>query len=440
MKKVRLDLFKLHDENDKGQGRIKAVINSELKLELKILIQEIQKGSPLKIKDIADYLGIGRYEFYRCLKRKIPLVCLCNLLELWEKITKNSIKGKQCKLFNKINYLSHGAGNTYKIVKCQKYLTENQCKIIGAVLADGHLKNGMLEYSIIVRDGTEDTVRLFCKWVEEEFGIKLQANFDKSQNLWYVSFGNKIIFRYLNKIYDVHFGKKASIAKMSEIVRKSSLNFQKTFVTGVVMFDGGVDHRTGYFDLTTKSIYLVKDVEQVLKKFNVNPDYVSDSLDPISGVYKLRIRQKEKLKKFLEIFLEPNTMKWSQLNFHVNGAERFTNLKETTEALSRLFPQVRNGITFEAVINIVNNLQYAKMEDVKKKLNRKNTVVYEYLKCLENWEILISRRRGIYKVWSINPNLLKQKEVNMPKEDMTERIKEAMNEPTHIRNVATSSQ
>jgi len=30
MTKVRLDLFKLYDENDKGQGRIKAVINSNL--------------------------------------------------------------------------------------------------------------------------------------------------------------------------------------------------------------------------------------------------------------------------------------------------------------------------------------------------------------------------------------------------------------------------
>jgi hypothetical protein len=46
------------------------------------------------------------------------------------------------------------------------------------------------------------------------------------------------------------------------------------------------------------------------------------------------------------------------------------------------------------------------------------------------------RKYSIYKVWSINPRL-KIKEVNMPKEEITEKIKELMYKPDHIRNIGT---
>lgn len=443
MEKVRLDLFKLHDENDKGQGRIKAELNSRLRTILKNLIKEIKSKRKIKFKAIAKEVDLPYYEFWRCLnKQRIPLIAVIKLLDLWSKITKNNIHRMKTKIQTSIKKLSCGAGNTYKKVNSQNLVSEDLCKIVGAIVADGHLshrklKSGMLEYTIVIRDGFKDNLDLFCKWSKNEFGIKLIPRYSKKDHHWYVSFGNKIIFRYLNKIFEIQFGKKSNVVRMPKII-KNNQKLRSAFTTGVLMFDGGVDHRTGYFDLTTKSKFLIVDIKNTLSTFLIEPDYVSDKLDPISGVFKLRIRRKEKLKRLLN-FLEPDTTKWLQLNIHMNGMKEIESLDELIEKLKIVYPRVRSGITFEDVIKIVNEMGFVTMKDVQKKLNRQKTVVYEYLKRLEDWKILKSYRKGVYKVWYLN-SIKNKRRLNVPKLEMTERLKEIMNDPTHIRNVATSSQ
>lgn len=45
------------------------------------------------------------------------------------------------------------------------------------------------------------------------------------------------------------------------------------------------------------------------------------------------------------------------------------------------------------------------MIDIKKRLNRGKTIIYEYLKRLEYWGILMSSKEGHHKIWAINPKL-----------------------------------
>jgi hypothetical protein len=85
------------------------------------------------------------------------------------------------------------------------------------------------------------------------------------------------------------------------------------------MFDGGVGLKRAYFNLSTKSQFLVKDIENIMKKVQIKPDYTSDNIIPSTGVFELRIWNKEKLRKILNVFIEPNTIKWSQLNNGINA-------------------------------------------------------------------------------------------------------------------------
>lgn len=404
MNEVRLDLFKLHDESDKGQGRIKAELNPKLKAMLRRLVRELKLKKKIKIKDIAKQVGLPYSEFWRCLqKTRIPIVVIVKLLEFWSKITSTPSNMVGIKLQDEINKLSHGAGNTYKKVYPPRFLSEDLCKIVGAIIADGHLrhrklKSGMFEYTIVVRDGFKDNLDSFCSWVSNEFEVELTPKYSSKDHHWYVSFGNKIIFRYINKLFGVQFGKKSDIVRMPDVIKDSGVEFKRAFATGVLMFDGGVDHRTGYFDFTTKSRQLMNDIKNILLLCGIEPDYVSDELDLVSGVYKLRIRQRRKLKGILD-FLEPGTTRWIQLNSHINGIEKSENLDDLIERLKLVYPKVRNGATFEDVIKIVDGSDGASMKDVQKKLNRRKTVVYEYLRRLEDWKVLTSYRDGIYKVW-----------------------------------------
>ena len=65
MNEVRLDLFELHDESDKGQGRIKAELNPKLKAMLRRLVRELKLKKKIKIKDIAKQVDLPYYEFWR---------------------------------------------------------------------------------------------------------------------------------------------------------------------------------------------------------------------------------------------------------------------------------------------------------------------------------------------------------------------------------------
>lgn len=413
--KVRLDLFKLHDENDVGQGRIKAVNNPELRLELKQMVSDIRNTH--KVVDICKFVGLPYYEFWRCLNRRhIPLITIYKLAEFWSAACNKGVERKLVELEGKVSLLSHGAGNTYKTVKAPKTVTKNLCKICGAVVADGHLrhskyKNGMYDHSIVVRDQFEDNLALLAAWLREEFDIITTPRFLKDQNLWYIDFSNKIIFRYLNFIFKIPHGKKSDIVQMPEIISMCSPDYQRAFMTGVFMFDGGIDHRTGYFDLSTKSRQLQKDTENVLKIFGIEPDYIGKDIDKYSGVFELRIRKASKLMKLFELFVEPDTTKWRQLAAHVHGFDDFKTLSDAIAQLSTIYPRVRDGITFWDVLDVFKKHGALKAADLPRLLNRKKTLVYEFLNRLEKWNLLKSSREGLYKVWRINSDLLDESQV-----------------------------
>jgi ribosomal protein L18E len=310
-KKVRLDLFKLHDENDKGCGRIKVINNIQLKIFIKKLIKEIQKSSQSTIKDIAKELGLSYLSFYNKLFRKnCELILLKRLIEFWKNITKKSrkeVNRRIIRLQNCIKELTYGAGNTYKKVTAPKILTKNLCRIAGSVIADGHLtkyikKSGSPSYVITVDDESKHNLFQFCSWIKEEFGTQIRPKYNRKNNYWRVDFGNKIIYRYLNKLFEIPVGKKHAIVKIPSLIKSSNLSMKISFLNGLFMFDGGIGSKTIYFNYSTKSIILLKEVEKILTELNILPDYVSNGIIPSTGVAELRIWSRNKLKNLIKIF------------------------------------------------------------------------------------------------------------------------------------------
>src|SRR5439155_13885058 len=258
-------------------------------------------------------------------------------------------------------------------------------------------------YLIELSDFYETNVKLFCHWLQKVFGIKANYKRHRSGNYFETRFKNKIVFRYLSRILGIPIGKKSKFIKMPEIIKNSGLNYKKAFVTAALLFDGGVIFKSGYYQFSSKSLSLIKDVENVLIECGIKPDHV-DRLPDKNEVYRLLIRNKDKLKKVLTNFLPPNSTKYSQLNLHINGFEEVKDLNEVMKTLNELYPRFGKSLIFSDIINLISDGELFVADDLVKKLGKSKQVIKKSLNKLEKWNVLSSNKsKGrINKVWSLN--------------------------------------
>jgi len=410
MRRVTLNIFKLHEKNDKRKGKIKAVLDNKF---YRKVLKKIRTQLKMKNRDIAKKIGVGYFSFIKSFQNsQVPLESLRKLILLYNKITKHSKKETERDFLKKIRKLVCNSGKTLSSVNCVITLSETLCKIGGAISADGtlHLDKNKRGYGYLIEvsDFYKDNLELFCRWIKKEFGIGIVLK--KKGNYYEVRLKNKIIFRYLNKILGIPAGKKSKIVMIPNLIRKSGLKYQKAFVSGLLLFDGGIDFKNGYYQFSTQSFRLLKDVKRVLTRFEIVPDYTSQNPDK-KGVYRLIVRKKSKLQRLLSLFIEKNTTKYEQLKLHVYGFEKLTNIKEVLRKIDNLYPRIGQALTFRDLILLSLERKSLKASDVSKEIHKSKDVIKKSLNKLESWNILVSNKsKGkINKVWMLNPILAKRR-------------------------------
>tara|TARA_B100000315_G_C14537501_1_gene569199 strand:+ start:432 stop:1622 length:1191 start_codon:yes stop_codon:yes gene_type:complete len=388
---MNLNLYQLCDKKH-NKGSIKAILNNDLKDNIKKSLLELKKQK-VKFKDVSKQVGIDYITLWKHINKRnsISLTILTNL---------ENISGID--LRDSINELTLGRKN-YKI-KCPNKINEELAKIIGAIIADGHLryrksKRGY-HYELVIVEGFKSNVDAFSKWFNKVFGVKIIPKKENKYYLIYIS--NKIIFKFFNSVIGIPAGNKSSIVYVPEIVRNSNSNIKKAFLQGIFMFDGGVDYRTCYIDLVSKSRTLIKETNEILKQLKLEPDFVSLNPDNF-GRYRLRFRKASKLKKCLQLFGK-NTEKWFRLKEHLDGLETITkDLKIAIKSFDKYYPRVRkNSITFSDIIKTIYELKSAEVESVAKSIKRNKTVTYGFLNKLEKWNVFKSQRKGLNKCYQLN--------------------------------------
>ncbi len=412
MKKIRLDIFQLCDDADKGQGILKAIPNAQSEKIIKSIIEEIKLHENFTSKQLAKLLGFVYIDFYNSIYRnRISLYTLTKLVNLWSNITNKSSNEALRKLSECIEYLTYGAGNTHKIVRCPKFLTEEMCKIAGAIIADGHLgkqiskTNNRLRNCITIDEQHKDSIILFSKWVYNQFGLSLKYKYDIKNNYWRIDFCDKVVYRYLNKIFGIPAGNKAAIVKIPEIIYEAGNIYRLSFAKGVMLFDGGVGFRRPYFNIQTKSPHLKDNLIAILRENNIKPDYIND-YRKITGTFEIRICNKTKLKLLLRLFSENDTKKWKQLYVGLYGFQiKNKEYNDIVEELNILFPRTRQALTYIDILCVIHRMSKLNLIEISNILLCNPKTLSEYVYNLENWGVLCSKREGIYKYWSINPQL-----------------------------------
>lgn len=385
---MKFNLYQLCEENQ-NKGSLKTVMNKKLQSNLHNAVQELKRNSTLK--NLAKSINVDYTTLWKHLhnKQRIPLIILKKL----EEITNTP-------LHQSIYYIQSPRS---KPIKIPKELNSDLCKLIGCIIADGHLKvrkSGRGDhYELVIREEYQDNMILVKSWMKSLFDFDVKLN--KKDNHYFIYLSNKCIHDFFTKIIMLPDGNKSSIIKTPDFILELNKIFKLSYLKGLFMFDGGVDYRTGYVNYISKSKKLIEDILHFLNEIKLEPDYISLSPDRFQR-YKIRFRKKEKLTKCLSLF-EEKTEKWWRLHEHIYGLNGITkDLKTLLKSFDKYYPRVkRDVLTFSDIIKTLNKTELDILS-LCKKLKRGKTVVYEYLKKLERWDVISSSRKQNKKYYKLN--------------------------------------
>ncbi|MDP3917402.1 MAG: LAGLIDADG family homing endonuclease [Nanoarchaeota archaeon] len=379
---------------------IKIVPNKLLRKRLEIKIRSLPHGG---IKKLSENIKVSYITLWRDLRNKTAIP-----LEIFKELKINIPQN-----------IWFESGPNRNRVKLPRKITAELSSIIGAYMVDGHLrerkttwnknKNAM-HYEFIIREEYKSIIDSFSNWFSKTFFVNILPKDRKNHYEFYIS--NKVIFLYFTKILELKNGRKTETTYVPEYIKSANKNIKKSFLQGIYMFDGGVDYRTAYVNLITRSFTLFQEVQPLLHAIGIMPDYCSKKPDKY-GRWKIRIRKKEKLKLCLKLF-EKGTEKWFRIMEHLYGLNQSKSLnrvkKQKTlegfiDEIDRLYPRKRwNSVTFSDVIRIVARNENIGINDISHELKRGKTVVYEYVRKLEKWGIFSSTTKNNQRVYTIHEN------------------------------------
>ncbi len=392
---MRLNIYNLCEEKI-NKGSLKVFIGVKLRGKIRLALHKLKKKN-MQLKFLAEDLGLGYASLWRNLN-KDKFISLLILKKLEEFTSVN--------LQNDIVYLYSPHSKTK--IKIPKKVNFSLAKLIGCILADGHLRKRKTErgqhYELVIREGHKTNMEAAQKWFENffEFIPKLH----KKDNHYFIYVSNKIIFSYFTKMLSLPTGKKSEKISTPLFILKGNQALKQAYLQGLFMFDGGVDFRTGYVNYTSKSEKLIKEIMYMLLELGLKPDFVSALPDKYRR-YRLRFRKREKLERCLFLF-QKHSEKWWRLSEHLYGLSGTTkDLKMVSKSMNKYYPKVRDGaITFGEVISALESLDdEATIVTLSKRLKRNKTVVYEFLSKLEQWQIVRSYRVGLRKHYTFKNKL-----------------------------------
>jgi len=359
-----INLFKLHDgkKDDKPKKWICAK-GKALKNEINEIIEELDQSTVSKtalveyfiLKFNISHPTACRLVYLR--KEWLPLVFIEELLAI------SNRKKDWAKIQEKIEFLKCSQP-PLKIVKAQKELNEQMCKIAGAHAADGTVKDNYF----CVSDGYKSNLDAFSKWFLEVFGLKYEPK-SKGKNEWKISTHNKVFCRHLTKIFGFPNGAKTSTVKEPLIIKKSSPDLRKAFAIGALTFEAGFGIGK-QVELCVLSKKFRDDLAEILEcdglKFT--------KMNKKSGKYwrlwsgKLYIEDAE---KWMELF-EPCTAKWNKLRCYCYGnTKKAGSLKKALKILRKAYPpQPSSKVTVENVLLCVKKMGKAHRYKIAKELIR----------------------------------------------------------------------
>ena len=134
-------------------------------------------------------------------------------------------------------------------VSLPKFLCPKLAYFMGYFYADGSLKDvyksklktGKFEHKIKVGDEFLIQVELLKRLFKSLFDLDVKIRterIEKGEHYYYIEITDKVIYRFITKIFDLPYGPKTGKLKMPEIILNASPEIKKWFTRGVFDADG----------------------------------------------------------------------------------------------------------------------------------------------------------------------------------------------------------
>jgi len=420
---MKIDLFRLQDKILDVKPRNWLVVKgSNIKNVLSLLLQKLERD------------GISRYKLHKILMKELaiskanaqrlvylrrewyPLICIEKLFDL----TNNHKEDFQ----NHIEFIKVNTPPS-KPVKAVKELTEDLCKICGAHAADGTLHDSF----ICITDEDENNLECFKKWMENTFEIELPSiRKVKNSNEWRLAFHNKVISRYLNKIFEFPNGKKIYNVGEPEIIKNNNIKFRKAFAIGALSFEAGLGIAHD-INLCVSSKAFRDSICSILNSCGMKLKIMEKKSSEYWRFWSNTLSIDE-AKRWLEFF-EPYTEKWFKLYEYINGFQgRINKFKDAIMVFDLIFgskssSKISLKDVLEEIINLKKTHRYELAENLTKKKGLKSYggkwahSISHYLHILKKANIIfVSKGKFgskksfgtiIREVYEFNSNLLEWK-------------------------------
>ncbi|MDP3765934.1 MAG: LAGLIDADG family homing endonuclease [Nanoarchaeota archaeon] len=246
-------------------------------------IKEIYKGNLVKL--ISSELKVKSQNcraFYHWLSGEcpIPISKLIMFVDLWKNIcdkTDKDVTKVIEEAYLTANYFSTKRG---KKITLPKVLTTELAYLVGYIAGDGHLldvfkekqRTGDFEFRIEITSNDE---YLFTNYVDPYFQkiFDIRGKFYKYKNRkayeYYLS--SKVLFIFLNKVFELPIGKKNGSLHVPKIILNSDSQAKASFLAGFFDTDGcvTVNKKIG-FGLGDKSEELLGELKILFKDLNIN--------------------------------------------------------------------------------------------------------------------------------------------------------------------------
>lgn len=225
--RIKLDLFKLHDEKDSPNNWILAK-GKALRTELNRLVKKTGFSSTELVKYLMRKLNISIASAERLVylkKEWYPLIFIKWLVNLT-----NSSKYL---VQSKIELLKSSKPPVVEYIAVRE-LSIDICKIAGAHAADGTLYDSY----IAITDYHKSSILALIKWFRKfDYYPKLERI---GGNEYGIRFHSRIISRYLTKLFGFPSGCKQYTVGEPKIIKNSRLEFRKAFALGALTLKVGL--------------------------------------------------------------------------------------------------------------------------------------------------------------------------------------------------------
>ena len=359
-KKIRLDLFKLHDPKDTTKNWILAK-GKGLKIGLNRLIDKIPLSKTQLVKHLMKKHNISISTAERFVYLKTEWYSLILIKEIVGLTNSNRYE-----LQDKIDYVKSCKPPVVEY-KAVKELTINLCKIIGAHTADGTLYDSY----IAITDGYKSNIIALINWFKEfDYHPKLTQI---KKNEYGIKFHSRILSRYLTKFFDFPSGCKQYTVKEPEIIRNAPIEFRKAFALGALTFESGVGMKH-QVEFCVASKGFRDSIVEILNELNIDHTSMEKQSSDYWRFWSNQLTKKE-ASKWLELF-ESNTEKWFKLKDYINGySKKVDSFEEALTILNSIYPkQSSSKIILKDVLLALKNLKESYRYELVDYLIKKNNL------------------------------------------------------------------